>query len=61
MLFRSGGGNNITITNSPVIHVDGEKPDDLEEKLEENNRRLLQEVEDLLDKKDDDERRSKYD
>lgn len=50
----------VTINNNPTIHVDGEKPGDLEEKLEENNRRLLQQVKDLLDKRDDDERRSVY-
>lgn len=50
----------VTINNNPTIHVDGDKPGDLEEKLEENNRRLLQEVKDLLDKRDDDERRSVY-
>lgn len=55
-----GGGNNITITNSPTIYVDGDKAGDLEEKLEENNRNLLQEVEDLLDKRNDDERRSRH-
>lgn len=55
-----GGGNNITITNSPTIYVDGDKAGDFEEKLEENNRNLLQEVEDLLDKRNDDERRSRH-
>ncbi len=50
----------VTINNNPVIHVDGDKSGDLEEKLEENNRRLLQQVKDLLDKRDDDERRSVY-
>ena len=56
----AGGGNNITITNSPTIYVDSDKAGDLEEKLEENNRNLLQEVEDLLDKRNDDERRSRH-
>ncbi|MEY8517179.1 phage tail tape measure protein [Lachnospiraceae bacterium 29-84] len=56
----AGGGNNITITNSPTIYVDSDKAGDLEEKLEENNRNLLQEVEDLLDKRSDDERRSRH-
>lgn len=50
----------VIINNNPTIHVDGDKPGDLEEKLEENNRRLLQQVKDLLDKRDDDERRSVY-
>ena len=56
----AGGGNNITITNSPTIYVDSDKAGDFEEKLEENNRNLLQEVEDLLDKRNDDERRSRH-
>ena len=43
-----------------LSHVDGDKAGDLEEKLEENNRNLLQEVEDLLDKRNDDERRSRH-
>lgn len=50
----------ITINNNPTIQINGDKPGDLEEKLEENNRRLLQMVKDLLDKRDDDERRSVY-
>ena len=58
---QGGTGTSVTINNSPTIHVNGDEPDDLEEKLEENNKRLLQEVEDLLDKRDDDERRSRYD
>lgn len=58
---QGGGGYNITITNSPTIHVDGNQPEDLDEKLEENNKNLLREVEELLDKKEDDERRSRYD
>jgi TP901 family phage tail tape measure protein len=61
--LRSGSGQkstSITINYNPVIHVDGGKPGDLEEKLEENNRRLLQQVKDMLDKRDDDTRRSVY-
>lgn len=57
---QQGGPINLTINNNPVVYVEGDKPDDLEEKLEENNRNLLQEVEDLLDKRSDDERRSRY-
>ena len=56
----SGSSTNITINNNPVINIDGDNPEDLEEKLEENNRRLLQQVGNLLDKKQDDERRSRY-
>ena len=56
----TGGGNSVTINSNPTIYVDGDKAGDLEEKLEENNRNLLQEVEDLLDKRNDDERRSRH-
>ncbi len=55
-----GGGNHIIITNSPTIYVDSDKAGDFEEKMAENNRNLLQEVEDLLDKRSDNERRSRY-
>jgi len=55
-----GGGNSVTINSNPTIYVDGDKAGDLEEKLEENNRNLLREVEDLLDKRSDDERRSRH-
>lgn len=61
--LRSGAGQRsvtVTINNNPTIYVDGDKPGDLEKKLEENNRRLLQQVKELLDKRDDDERRSVY-
>ena len=54
------GSVTVTINSNPTIHVDGDKPGDLEEKLEENNRRLLQQVKDLLDKLNDDERRCVY-
>ncbi len=52
--------NSIVINNNPTINIDGNKPDNLEEKLEENNRNLLQMIRDLLDRKKEDERRSVY-
>lgn len=52
--------NSIVITNSPTINVDGDKPTDLEKKLEESNKQLLQMVKDMLDKRKEDERRSVY-
>ena len=59
----SGGGsaNNVTINNSPTIVINGDKPEDLDAKLEENNRKLLRDVEDMLDEKEDKEKRQKYD
>lgn len=58
---NNGGKNNIEINNSPTIIVNGDKPDDLEAKLEENNQKLLKQVENLLDDKKDKEERQKYD
>lgn len=58
----AGAGNkNITIQNSPTIVVSGNQPNDLDEKLEENNRKLIQDVKDMLDEEEDKERRQKYD
>ena len=56
-----GGAKNVTINNNPTIVVNGDKPEDLDAKLEENNKRLLRDVEELLDEKEDKERRQKYD
>lgn len=58
--WQQGGGNSVIINSSPTIYVESGSPGDFEEKLEENNRNLLREIEDLLDKKSDDERRSRY-
>ena len=58
---NSGGAKNVTINNNPTIVINGDKPEDLDAKLEENNRKLLRDVEDLLDEKEDKERRQKYD
>ena len=57
----SGQTNHIEIHNQPTIVVNGDQPDDLEAKLEENNRKLIKEVEDMLDEKDDKEERQRYD
>lgn len=56
-----GGAKNVTINNNPTIVINGDKPEDLDARLEENNRKLLRDVEDLLDEKEDKERRQKYD
>lgn len=55
-----GGGYTITLHNSPTIVVDGSRPDDLDQKLEENNKKLLRDFEEAVRKKEDDERRSDY-
>lgn len=57
----NGSSKNITINNNPTIMVNGEKPEDLDAKLQENNERLLRQVEDLMEEKEDKERRQKYD
>lgn len=53
--------NHIEIHNSPTIVVHENQQDDLEAKLEENNQKLLKQVEDLLDDKEDKEERQRYD
>lgn len=58
---NGGGAKNVTINNNPTIVVNGDNPEDLDAKLEENNKRLLRDVEELLDEKEDKERRQKYD
>jgi TP901 family phage tail tape measure protein len=50
----------ITIHNQPTIHVDGNAPNDLEEKLKKNNEELLNEVDERMRKKEEDERRNRY-
>ena len=55
-----GGTKNVTINNSPTIVVQGDNPGDLEDKLEQNNQKLLREVKDLMREQDEDERRSDY-
>lgn len=56
----NGKSNNITINNNPTIVVNGDTPDDLDAKLEENNRKLLRDVKDMVEEKEDNERRQKY-
>lgn len=58
---NNGGTNHIEIHNAPTIVVNGDQPDDLEAKLEENNQKLLKQVENLLDDKADKEERQRYD
>jgi len=56
----SQGTTSIVIHNKPTIHVDGNAPDDLDDKLRRNNEALLDEVDDRLNRKDEDERRQSY-
>lgn len=53
----SGSGSKIiTINNNPTIIVNGDKPDDFEEKMERNNQNLLQQVDEKLSSNEDEGR-----
>ena len=53
-------GSEMCIRDSPTIVVNGDTPGDLEEKLEQNNQKLLREFEEITRQKNEDERRSEY-
>ena len=53
--------NNIHVTNSPTVVVNGDKPGDLEQKLEENNESLIRRIFREIKEKDDDNDRTVYD
>lgn len=55
------GGTTIHIVNQPTIVVEGDKPDDLDEKLKRNNENLLNQVDERFRQRADDERRGRYD
>lgn len=56
-----GGGNQaFTIRYNPAIYIDGNKPEDLEEKLKRNNESLLQMFKDFLRQQRENERRTNY-
>ena len=57
---RGGGTQNITVNNSPTIVVNGDKPDDLEQKLEANNQKLIREIREMQRQDEEDERRAVY-
>ena len=56
----SHGEIKIEINYNPVIYVDGDKPEDLEEKLKENNERLMQMFKEYLRQERENERRMSY-
>lgn len=56
----AGDNRKIEITNSPTYHIDGGDPADIEQKLEANNRRLIQEVKDVIDGGKEDDERTRY-
>ena len=50
------GGNEtggIVINNNPTIIINGDKPEDLEEKMEKNNQNLLRMVMELLENREE--------
>ena len=53
--------NNIHVTNSPTVVVNGDKPGDLEQKLEENNESLIRRIFREIRERDDDNDRTVYD
>ena len=55
-----GGDIKVEITNSPTIIIDGQRPDDLEQKLEKNNQSLLAQVKEMLRKEKEDRERTIY-
>lgn len=55
-----GGTQNLTINNSPTIIVQGDKPDDLDQKLEENNQKLIRDIREMQRQDAEAERRSDY-
>lgn len=57
---RGGGTQKITVNNSPTIVVNGDKPDDLEQKLEANNQKLIREIREMQRQDAEDERRAVY-
>ena len=57
---RGGGTQNITVNNSPTIVVNRDKPDDLEQKLEANNQKLIREIREMQRQDAEDERRAVY-
>ncbi len=57
---RGGGTQNLTVNNSPTIIVQGDKPDDLDQKLEANNQKLIREIREMQRQEVEDERRAVY-
>lgn len=57
---RGGGTQNLTVNNSPTIIVQGDKPDDLDQKLEANNQKLIREIREMQRQDAEDERRAVY-
>lgn len=56
----SGGGTKFEIYYNPTIYVEGDKPGDLEEKLKQNNAKLLQMFKEFLRQQREDERRMNF-
>lgn len=56
----SGGETKFEIHYNPTIYIEGDKPADLEEKLEQNNEKLLQKFKEFLEREEEKKRRTTY-
>jgi len=58
--MRAGGGDTLTYNDNTVINVNGNAPEDLEEKLKQHKENVIQAIKELLRKQRDDEGRMVY-
>jgi len=56
----AGGGMKFEINYNPTIYIEGDKPEDLEEKLKQNNEKLLQMFKEFLRQERENERRMSF-
>ena len=56
----NGDHTKFEIHYNPTIYIEGDKPADLEKKLEENNEKLLQKFKEFLEQEDERKRRTTY-
>lgn len=56
----SGDQTKFEIHYNPTIYIEGDKPADLEEKLEQNNEKLLQKFKEFLEQEEEKKRRTTY-
>lgn len=60
-ITTSRGTTIFKITNSPVIHITGDAPNDLDAKLQKNNNDLISKIDSMNKRRGNDERRVEYD
>ena len=56
----NGDHTKFEIHYNPTIYIEGDKPADLEKKLEENNEKLLQKFKEFLEQEEEKKRRTTY-